>query len=341
MNRDTQDTIILTLLQKYIDNQCSEQELRLLFDWLKSADSYREFDFVSESLWRKIDEKTVYPDNAQQAELNREVNVLLNRIKREQKVSVRSRPVAGVKWIYRVAAVLALAVGLATGIFLMRENLPSEITYMEKNVPSGETMEYIFSDGTRVILNSGSRLVIPSDYNKENRIVEMDGEGYFDVTPDPHRPFIIKSGDAQIQVLGTSFNVKTYAEDDFIGLAVSSGKVLVNVSGLDLQLRVTPREHLLINKVDGSLSKQFFEENNYIKWMEGTLFFDKEPIREVIKAINRKYSRQVILQCKNKKCDFIISGMHDNKSIEAVVDAICFTTGLKHKEEGNYIILHE
>lgn len=341
MEKNTHNTIILTLLQKYIDNRCSEEELRLLFGWLKSAEDFHELDFVAESLWDTLDKKIAFPDETRRTELNREVEILIHAIrqKEKEKKTIYRKRSSSIKWIYRIAAVALLAITLSLGFLFTKENVPSEITYVEKTVPRGETMEYTLSDGTHVILNSESRLVIPSDFNEENRVIEMNGEGFFDVKSNPKKPFIIKSGNTQVKVLGTSFNVKTYAEDDIVGVTVSTGNVLVNVSDQDLQLRVTPNEHLLVNKINGSVNKQTFEENNYIKWMDGALFFDKEPIREVIKTINRKYERQVVLQCR--RCDFIISGMHDNKNIQAVVEAICFTTGLKQKSEGDYIILYE
>ena len=89
--------------------------------------------------------------------------------------------------------------------------------------------------------------------------------------------------------MGTSFDFKSYKEDEFIKLTVSTGKVRVNVADQDLQLAVSPNEHLSINKIDGNVRKESIEENNYIKWIHGSLYFNKEPIREVIKTINRTY----------------------------------------------------
>ena len=104
-------------------------------------------------------------------------------------------------------------------------------------------------------------------------------------------------------------------------------------------MSVSPNEHLSVNKIDGNVSKETIQENNYIKWIQGSLYFNKEPIREVIKTINRTYNRKVILQCKNR--DYKITGTHDNKSIEAVIEAICFTTGLHSRQEGDNIIIYD
>ena len=80
------------------------------------------------------------------------------------------------------------------------------------------------------------------------------------------------------------------------------------------------------------------QENDYIKWMNGILYFHKTPIKEVIKTIERTYNTKIILNCKN--CNQIITGTHDNKSLKAVIDAVCFTTGLRSQQKGDKIIIY-
>lgn len=332
-------TGILSLLQKYIENRCDEHELKVLLHWLKSSENLDDFNLVSNSVWSRLEEKYVYPDDKRIAELDREVDVLLRKIKSEQAPSKNTFAIRG-NLFYRYAAIILLMLGLALGYLWMHDiSTAEEITYAEIRVSRGEMKEHTLADGSHIVLNSGSTLRVPSDYNEKNRSIEMIGEGFFDVTPNLDKPFIVKSGQAQVKVLGTSFNVKAYSEDNTIGVTVSSGKVLVNIPDIDLQLRVLPMEHLKINKETSDVSKLTLEENNYTKWIEGILYFDKEPLTEVIKSISRKYERNIQLRCKN--CNPLISGRHDNKSLDAVIDAICFTTGLKYKEEGDTILLYE
>ncbi len=339
MNDSIQNTRILHLLQKYIENKCTEQELFSLLHGLKKSEYNQPFDLVSESLWKYIDSQIAYPDKRRSSILKKEVDLLLQRINQKEKTALTQKTIFYRNWLYRIAAIFLLLLCISTGYYFMGKSDRQEIVYKEISTGRGETKEYTLDDGTHVILNSESKLIIPSDYNDKNRYIQMSGEGFFDVSPDPDHPFIIKNGYAKVKVLGTSFNVKTYHEDDYINVTVSTGNVLVNVDELDLQLRVTPSEHLSINKKTGNLTKLPLQDNKYINWIEGSLFFEKEPINEVIKTINRRYSKNVILQCKD--CNYIISGTHDNKSIEAVVEAICFTTGLKYKTDGENIILYE
>lgn len=336
-----QDTIIILLLQKYIKNQCSEQELHALLHWLKLPDNHAELDLVGKPLWETIDKNMSRPEGEREKELHEEVSLLLSGVKRkDRKISnPEVRDKNRLNGFYRIAAILILAFSVTFGLLKVLDRPSPQLTYTEKVSNKGEKKNIVLSDGTKIILNSDTKLRIPADFNKEERVLEMEGEGFFDVAPDPNKPFIIKSGEARVRVLGTSFDFKSYKEDDFIKLTVSTGKVRVNVDDQDLQLSVSPNEHLSVNKVDGNVSKETIQENNYIKWIQGSLYFNKEPIREVIKTINRTYNRKVILQCKN--CDYKITGTHDNKSIEAVIEAICFTTGLHSRQEGDNIIIYD
>lgn len=133
--------------------------------------------------------------------------------------------------------------------------------------------------------------------------------------------------------------MKSYKEDDYINVTVSTGKVLVDISRIDFRMRVAGMEHLSVRKTSGDIFKFKMQENKYNEWINGVLYFNREPLGEVVKTINRKYHKYVLLQCK--ECNHIITGTHDNKSLEAVIEAICFTTGLKSREDQNTIILYE
>lgn len=337
-----QDTIIISLLQKYIGNQCTEQELKTLLHWLKSSDDHACLDLVVKPLWDTIDKRIVMPDNQRENELRSEVSSLLNKIKQRKEETTHHVRISNrnlLNGFYRIAAILIIAFSVTFGLLKIM-NSPSEtITYIEKTSLKGEKKSIVLPDGTKVVLNSDTRLRILDNFNEQQRTIEMEGEGFFEVTPNPEKPFVIKSGKTQVSVLGTSFDFKSYTEDDFIKVTVSTGKVRVNVPDQDLQLSLTANEHLSVNKTDGAIRKETIQENNYIKWIKGSLYFNKEPITEVIKNINRTYNRKIILQCKNK--NQIISGAHDNKSIEAVVEAICFTAGLRSRTEGEQIIIYE
>ena len=266
-----QETIIISLLRKYVKDQCSEQELRTLLQWLKSSDHHIGFDWVVQPLWDAIDKDMPRPDEEGENELRQEVSSLLSEIRQQKTSDSKVRSKNRLNGFYRVAAILILALSVTLGALKVLDRPQSVVTYVEKMSAKGETKSLLLADGTKVILNSDTKLIIPSNFNKEERIIELEGEGFFDVTPDPDKPFIIKSGETRVKVLGTSFDFKSYKEDEFIKLTVSTGKVRVNMIDQDLQLAVSPNEHLSISKIDGNVRKESIEENNYRNWIHGSV----------------------------------------------------------------------
>lgn len=327
------------LLHKYMANKCTGEELSLLLHWLKTTDNPEAFESVSDSLWEKLENRSVSPDKRQLKELNQEVDLILQRLNPKKRQTTGRSVFSSEKWIFGMTAAALLLLAMTLSYYVAGNQKPAPVSWEEIIAERGEVREYSLVDGTRLMLNSESLVRIPSDFNVTDRQVEMSGEVFFDVAADSLKPFKIRNGTAHIDVLGTSFNVRSYADDDYINVTVSTGKVSVSVDDLDLHLRVTPTEHLSINKRTGNLTKQLLAENKYNHWIEGALHFEKEPIAEVIKTINRKYDSRVVLRCKD--CEHVLSGIHDNKSLEAVLEAICFTTGLKIKHEGDTIILYK
>lgn len=335
---ETQNTYIIYLLHKYINSQCTEQELKQLLEWLKYTDDYACFDKVGKALWADINQTTAYPNNNRVQELQVEVSNLLKQITPQNSPQIiKYQPLHKSLW-FTIAAVTIMAICMTFSIIYFYNTNSTNISYTEIITHKGEQKVYHLSDGSKVTLNSDSKLLIPDDFNEKNRNILMKREGFFEVTKNPKKPFVIKTNDTQVEVLGTSFNVKAYEEDDLLSITVSTGKVLVKVASQDLQLSLTPNQHLTVDNKRRTINKETFIENDYIKWMNGILYFHKTPIKEVIKTIERTYNTKIILNCKN--CNQIITGTHDNKSLKAVIDAVCFTTGLRSQQKGDKIIIY-
>lgn len=338
---DMQDTIIIYLLQKYIKGQCTEQELHFLLNWLKSSDDYNCLDSVIKPFWEKIDSQMAMPDEIRVNELQKEVLTLLAGLKKEERISIPPKRNRWMKWTTysRIAVILVFVLGTTFGIYTLVGHISRPVTYTEYISNRGEKKYIRLEDGTRITLNSATKLRVPSHFNKKSRSIEMVGEGFFEVAQNPDKPFIIRSNDAQVRVLGTSFNLKSYYEDSFMTVTVTTGKVRVCVDKQDLQLSLLANEHLLISKTDGKISKQVIQKNHYVEWMNNVLYFDKEPISEVVKSINRTYNCNVVLE--SQRSDFLITGTHNRKDVEAILEAICFTTGLGSRKEGKNIFLYD
>jgi len=336
-NTQSEDSNLIRLMQLYIENRCTEKERDELLSWLKQTESYDPIDSILNNHWEGIMDEVGAPDQSREKELRNEFKLIKHKLKRTK--SPNKRKSLELTWFIKVAAVILLFAGIGASIYQLKDRPATSVTYAEFKSEHGKIKKIKLADGTFVTLNSASSLKLPTDFNSKSRFVQLEGEAFFDVAKNVKKPFIIQSGDARIKVLGTSFNVKAYKEDKLMAVTVATGKVMVNMDAMDLQLKLLPNDHLSINKLTSEFTKTTVDETNYNKWISGILHFDKEPLVDVIKELNRKYDKKVILRCRSGSQQ--ISGSHDNKSLEAVVEAICFTTGLKYTQNGDTILIHE
>lgn len=335
---------VIRLLNKYIQNRCSEEEATILIRWLKSPESQEGFEKVYTSGWEEAFSDTAYPDPAREKQLRQEAKLLLQTLDKRKKSSQMTVLNRFILPVLKIVAAACLLAGVGLFVYNWQEKKAVRIeneapVFQEFVAQVGEIKKVRLRDGSSVILNSGSRLRVPNDFDREKRTVEIDGEGFFKVMPNPEKPFLVDAKDVRVKVTGTSFNVNAYDEDNDIAVTVATGKVLVGMEEQQMQLQLLPNEHLAIDRKGGNIYKEVLKENNFMKWMDGYLYFDKLPIRQVIRMITRKYNQPIELMCKD--CNCLISGSHDNKSLESVLEAVCFAAGLKQRTEKGKIILYE
>ena len=138
-----------------------------------------------------------------------------------------------------------------------------------------------------------------------------------------------------MRVLGTRFDVKSYSSDEIVSVDVESGKVQVDLP--EAMMRLQTKEQILINTASGEYSKRR-EERSVAVWRKGGLRFNSTPIRDVAKELERMYNCRIAFS-DGQEFNNLISGEHDNKSLEAVLQSIEYTSGIHYKKEGNNVLL--
>jgi transmembrane sensor len=201
---------------------------------------------------------------------------------------------------YAAILVLALLVGTAGYYFGLKnqvQNVYSEVISAEKQVVN----EYILPDGSVVALNSNSKLQFPKKFKNNVREVTITGEAFFDVVPDAEKPFIINAGKAQVKVLGTSFNVNAYPENERVEVVVETGIVqVVSTEKLNTpetaEILLNPGEKgILLNSL-GKLEKGLNSDPNYLAWKTRNLLFENTPLNEVVQYLNKTYHTEIQLK---------------------------------------------
>jgi len=323
--------------ERYMNDTYTRDDLALVLDSIKDDEHIQEF---REVFYRKLDMamNDLLPTPEERKEIYRKKFAQLlaeyQTKKAKQTIHPPSRNiiVRFRKIWYAAAAVILFGLLIpAAYLYLNPKTEQISVQYVELATQRGEIKTVVLPDQTAVTLNVGSRIKYPANFSGDERSVELAGEALFNVTSDPARPFIVITENMNIKVVGTVFDVKEYADDLTASVSVASGKVEVSLAGEKLML--AKNYQVKMDRATGKFEKLSIDADNYLSWTNGTLFFYRTPIREVVNILNRHYS-QVNFELAEGDYYNVISGEHDNISPEAMLNSIVRTTGLKCEKTG-------
>lgn len=204
----------------------------------------------------------------------------------------------------------------------------------------GETYRIKLPDGSLVWLNAASSLTYPTQFdNKEKRIVELNGEAYFEVAKDSKRTFIVKTRSQEIEVLGTHFNINSYINEPTVQTTLLEGCVLVRSNNQKLQLLPGQQANL---SPDGVLRRNDIEAMPVIAWTKNEFMFDGDDIENVMRKIERWYNVDVVFKGK-KTSEKFGGGISRFDDVQKVLNLIQKTGAVHFNIEGKtiYVITAE
>lgn len=254
----------------------------------------------------------------------------------------------GLKEYLKIAAVLIPLIALSAVMYLQKDKeLQIEtISTIVKECPNGRKMLVNFPDGSRAKLNAGSKISFKSQFDSEFRIVELEGEGFFEIQKDINRPFIVLTKNLQTQVLGTSFNVRAYPEETETSVVVRTGLVSVGMSPKDNikpkairanSMLLNPAEMATYSKVNKGLTKENdVDVEELIAWNSGVLIFKNASAEEVVSSLERWYGVEFEIPVGNKIKDGF-SGRFENESLRYVLDGISYVSHFDYEITKNKV----
>lgn len=206
-------------------------------------------------------------------------------------------------------------------------------------VPRGGQYRITLEDGTIAWLNAGSSLQYPVRFADENRQVTLEGEGYFEVSKDPTRPFLVQCGNAVVTVLGTRFNVSAYPDDNQMVTTLAEGSVRVSRGTEQVMLR--PDQAAIVNgNAETPIRVKRVNAEAATAWTTGLFMFDRDAIPDVMKRISRWYDADIELQGSLE--DRTLGGTVSRyESVEQLLKVLALTGNFNYKIEGRRIIVME
>jgi ferric-dicitrate binding protein FerR (iron transport regulator) len=158
-------------------------------------------------------------------------------------------------------------------------------------VPKGQVNQIFLADGTRIWINSETRMEVPSVFAAKDRVVKLNGEAFFEVAKDKNRPFRVELNGQQIEVLGTSFNVRAYSNSDKIETTLQTGCIHLK-TGKQITALI-PGEQCVFDKNAKELIISKVDPVSFSSWKDGRFEFQNEDLIEVFKVVERWYDVEI------------------------------------------------
>lgn len=212
-----------------------------------------------------------------------------------------------------------------------------EPEYNQIVVPHGKFTSLILSDGTKVYINSATRVIYPKVFESDQRKIYIEGEAYLEVAKDKQKPFIVKTSSFEVKVLGTSFNVNAYKDDLKAEVVLLEGSIELS-DKQDKSMLLKPNQLALVEKGEIKNVKEV-NAADYIVWKDGLLILDSEPLSSVCKRLERFYGYRISVSPQAGKLE--MNGKIDlYQSVDDLMKLISLTAPIvwKKNKEGIYLI---
>jgi transmembrane sensor len=322
-------------MAKYMANEMDSSELQEFNDKISNSENRKEIVEQVKSDWENMKNYNKNNEfNADNAWNKLHAKFEQDGLLEDVKVSEKQ---FNYRFLLKIAAILVIGVLFTTVAYYLINNGNKTNWQVAETYKSNENLKVVLEDGSVVYMNANSKLYYPEKFAEGNRVVEFEGDAFFEITKNPNRPFIIKAKDAEIKVLGTSFNVNTNVEAKDVEVLVETGKVKLSLLNETKSVTLIPGEMGTLKGNDVSQHKN--TDKNYLSWR--TKFFDfTEGIKlgEAIKIFNRTYHTNII--CKNEQvCAKVLYTTYKNESIETILNTICLSFSLEKKDTNDAIIL--
>ncbi len=335
------------LLARYVAGECSSREEAIIESWIEDDPDFNSCVEDVQKIWdTKMQQVQSWNVDANWASLNKEIikeaeNQLYKDFTGNRKNKKRSRN-SSLAWGLRIAAIFMLVgtfslsgVIYFSGIFGEQSTVLKEVT-----TERGERANVQLNDGSVVNLASESQLIYALEFGEDKRSVHLSGAAYFEVASDDGRPFNVFADEVVVQVLGTSFGVKSYQDED-IQVVVTSGEVKVGYDGLASDLS----DGVLLGKGDlvhfqravQELSvTQNVELNHHLGWLINRMVFDDTTLTEVSRKLERWYGVDITLSDPGLE-KLRLSATFEGDSIHEVLRVIQLALEVNYKIKDNQI----
>lgn len=306
-------------LWRYFKRELSPEEQKIVKEWINSSDENRKLAHDIEYLYRATDAlKTMSLVDTEEA---------LEKVK----MKIDKPHIAKISvfvWFQRIAAILFLPLLIGSLYFMTKKD---PVSYVEVFTNPGMVASFTLPDGSKVWLNSSSRLFYPEKFAGDVRSVKLEGEAYFAIHRDPSHRFVVNTpSDMEIEVLGTEFNVDAYKETKTVSTSLVSGSVKLTFRSTNQQIIMKPNE-----KVDYYVEAHKIHTNKaciemLTSWKDGQIILRNTPLKEVLQILKKRFNADFIV--RNKEFyNYSYTGVFEKQQINSVLEHLKISSNINYK----------
>lgn len=338
MNRDfyrAEDLAADESFQEYVFSN-NEEAAKYWEEWLeKNPERAYEFHLARQLVinlqFRNTDVSSKKSLDLQQLQMRLHKEVADDRQK-----NMPSRTAIHSSRIWWMVASLVLILGLGYGFWIAGANTffnrdqvhTLNQTEVEQTIPRGQKQTINLPDGTKVKLNSESTIRYKKNFNQGIREVHMSGEAYFEVVHDTLRPFVVHAGGIETRVLGTSFNLRAYPDENNVDVALVQGKIEVFKTN-NFSETLLPAQMISFDNSSHSVEIKPFDSLEIVGWKDWVLFFKDADFNEIKYKLERWFDVKIEVQGNFEGKAF--SGKFVNDSLEEVLKGIGFSLHFRYE----------
>ena len=327
------------LIANYLTEGLDKNALDELKTWIAASAENQQYFIRQREIWFSA----VSREAASVNDKDKAFENFRNRVESQKEIQSTSRRGFSLSALWRYAAVVAIIIAVGCISYWQGEvNVKDTFADISVEAPLGSKTKLYLPDGTLVWLNAGSRMTYSQGFGVDNRKVELEGEGYFEVKRNEKIPFFVKTKDLQLQVLGTKFNFRDYPEDHEVVVSLLEGKVgLNNLLREEKEAVLSPDERAVLNKANGLLTVESVTASNASQWTDGYLFFDEELLPDIAKELERSYNVKIhIANDSLKTFRFYGNFVRREQNIQEVLEALASTEKMQYKIEERNITIY-
>ena len=348
-----------SLIEKFHSGQCNLEELRRLEGMFLNENTS---ESIKDAMFQEI---SGYESTSTKSDIDYDrIFQSIRKLIAEQQSTSRTINLR-FNWS-RIAAliVVAFVLGGTLSYFLLTPKVKPAESFCEVTAPLGSTSEIVLPDSSKVWLNAGSKLRYSTSFNQKDRLLYLEGEGYFKVAKNKLLPFVVDAFGFEVKAVGTEFNVKAYQEDAIIETTMVEGKVTLQHSTEDILdgVYLTPNQKATFYKKEEYVTVEVLkkieekkEELNYIpehrlviapridpksivSWKENRLIIEREQLGDLAEKLSRKYNFNFEFRSEDIK-RFSFTGTLEDETLQQVMNAIKITSPIDYEIVGKTVII--